>query len=134
MRKVFIIRGLPGSGKSSVAEQLHAVFEDSVLVSADQYMYENGKYVFHVSKLANAHHLCQQDFKRAMAKYTGHIIVDNTNIELRRVKWYADQARRKGYIVISCTIEDFDVDACHRRTKHSVPKEIVAKMARSFQR
>lgn len=135
MRKVFIMRGLPGSGKTTVAEQLYESFPDSsIIVSADKYMYMDGVYKFEESKLAYAHHQCKTDFKRAIDAYIGQVIVDNTNIERRHLKWFVDYAHKRGYIVVTCTIEDFDVDACARRTKHGVPKDIVARMARGFQR
>ena len=41
---VYIIRGLQGSGKSTLAKKIASKSLDSVICSADDYFYKDGKY------------------------------------------------------------------------------------------
>jgi energy-coupling factor transporter ATP-binding protein EcfA2 len=46
MKELFLLRGLPGAGKSTLAESL-----GNMTIEADQYFTYNGKYEFDASKL-----------------------------------------------------------------------------------
>ena len=53
MKKLYIVRGLPGSGKSTFAEAL--VGSDFLVCEADKYFMVDGEYKFDGSKLKDAH-------------------------------------------------------------------------------
>jgi shikimate kinase len=58
---LFIVRGLPGSGKSTIAKQLsYNHFE------ADQYFERDGEYNFIPSEIGNAHQWCRHQVRNAM--------------------------------------------------------------------
>jgi hypothetical protein len=71
---LFILRGLPGSGKSTVASTLGVP-----VASADDFFMEGGEYKFDRFKLPQAHADCQARVKRALSE--GSCAVANTFTE-----------------------------------------------------
>ena len=53
--KLFLVRGLPGAGKSTFVKHLG----DCVHLEADMYFLKNGEYVFNKDELKDAHLWCQ---------------------------------------------------------------------------
>lgn len=58
---LYLIRGIPGSGKSTFAQQLLAAEVVDSVFEADHYFYDvDGRYVFDASKIGEAHSRCQK--------------------------------------------------------------------------
>ncbi len=59
---MFLMRGLPGSGKSTLVNILKRLYSKSVVVcSADNYFLDSqGVYNFNRDKIGEAHRVCQQ--------------------------------------------------------------------------
>lgn len=136
-KTVFILRGLPGSGKSSVADQLATLHEhdrDRVAVcSADAFFMHNGVYSFDASRLGQAHAQCMRDFTRALDQRVERIIIDNTNIKREHWQPYASIAERDGYDVAVITMRTRDAQVCHDRCVHDVPLATIRHMAAEFE-
>jgi predicted kinase len=128
MRSVIVLRGLPGSGKSTVARNLAAQVEGAVIVSADDFWVVNGEYQFDVTRLGAAHGACQAAFKKALTFNTPLVIVDNTNTTPHEIQTYMDMAQNFGYeariVFVPC-----DVDTSVARNTHGVPREAIERMA-----
>ena len=75
-RTLYLVRGLPGSGKSSLARQL----APGQVYSADDLFYElgDGTYAFDPTKLKAAHALCEKRVAQAMAAGVPVVAVANT--------------------------------------------------------
>ena len=87
--KCWILRGYPGSGKSTFAETISKE-ESAVIVSADNFWIDSfGKYNFDASKLKLAHQDCFDKFKEAVLSGR-NVIVDNTNLKYDDAKKYLD--------------------------------------------
>ena len=81
---MIILRGLPGSGKSTIARELETTFPGAVTCSADQFfLSESGEYNFDASLLGEAHKWCQARAEETCREGTNILVVDNTNVK----KW-----------------------------------------------
>jgi len=97
MKKVMIImRGLPGSGKSTKAK---ALAQGGEIFSTDEFFMKEGKYAFDPTKIAEAHAWNQSRVKDALSRGVSPVVVDNTNIMLAHVQPYLEMANQNGYEV-----------------------------------
>lgn len=74
---LYIIRGLPGSGKSTYAK---TNFPLAKQFEADMYFVQNGKYAFNPAKLNAAHKWCQNMVRKALEN-DDDVVVSNTFIQ-----------------------------------------------------
>lgn len=120
---VYILRGVPGCGKSTLAESL--IINGGVICEADHFFYDNdGNYNFDRNKLHQAHNQCQFKFKRSIEEGISPIVVSNTNTKTKDFKFYEELAEESGYIVFSLVIENRHGGV----NKHNVPEETLDRM------
>ncbi len=124
MQHVVILRGAPGSGKSTYAKKKYPNY---TIVSADDYMMENDEYVFHPSKLQDAHNACKREFLHAL-ELGEDIVVDNTNILATNVAFYAEAALAYGAKLDILTLDIRDCEIAANRNIHGVPPHKVQAM------
>lgn len=130
----YIFRGLPGSGKSYLAEKLRVLL-DATIVSADLFFgrYNGGKY--DASQLCLAHAYCMTDFSLALRRGQA-VIVDNTGSRIWEYNKYAQMATAYGYEVriIEMVHESFeDLVRFHQRNQHDVSWPKMLTMAMRWQ-
>lgn len=134
---VYICRGLPGSGKSTKAREMHERFTKqgmtSVIVSSDHFFICPGckEYHWDWEKLRFAHSLCREKFEQALKQDVEAVIVDNTNVSLKEMRPYVMFAQVYGYDVVFVEPETpwaFDVDELVKRNLHGVPREGIERM------
>ena len=99
---LYIVRGVPGSGKSTFAKQLTSnVFE------ADQYFLDSeGNYNFDFTKIKDAHKDCQDNVRSAMQSSISKIAVSNTFTQEWEMADYYQLAKEYGYRVFSLVVEN----------------------------
>lgn len=121
MKKILILlRGLPGAGKTSLAEALGI----RAVCSADDYVTRKGVYNWKPETVGASHDWCQRKCRRFMKKQVDQIIIANTLTSEREMKPYQDLARQFGYMVFSVIVENR-----HGGTNtHDVPESTLEKM------
>lgn len=129
MKKVTIMRGIPGSGKSTW------ICNNTLgkTVSADSwFLREDGSYGFDKEQLPHAHNWCLRQFLAYLYDGVTHIIVDNTNIRVYEIAPFYRLAETFGYNVEIIWLVCDPVKAFQRNI-HGVPIELVKSMAISFE-
>lgn len=132
MKTLFLLRGLPGSGKTTVAELLSRKRKHTVCSADDYFLKEdnhgNTKYVFDGSKLEKAHKSCQIQCQTAMMLKKKKIFVANTFTTEEELKYYYDLAEMFGYMVVSLIVENRH----NGKSIHNVPEKTFKKMKKRF--
>lgn len=133
MKTLILIRGLPGSGKSSLA---HFIWSDYAICEADKFFVgEDGVYRFDASKLKEAHEWCRNEVEirmkdnEANPQYYPEIAVSNTFTQEWEMEPYFELAKRYGYKVFSIIVENRHGS----KSMHGVPDETLDKMEARFQ-
>jgi len=73
MKELFLLRGLPGAGKSTLAKTIGGKHFE-----ADMYFIKDGEYKFEADKLKMAHNWCAIQTQIAMVDDEPIVIVSNT--------------------------------------------------------
>ncbi|CAG5118239.1 unnamed protein product [Candidula unifasciata] len=98
---MFIMRGLSGSGKSSIARMIKSAFKHVVICSADDFFYRpGGIYVFDEALLGAAHETCQKKAKKACLGQVPIVVIDNTNVRRWELRFYTALANSTGYVTV----------------------------------
>jgi predicted kinase len=135
MKKLIIVRGLPGSGKSTLVKDLFLEEDPSdVMISAhccaDDFMVnDEGEYQFVPSKLSLVHQKCQEKARDAMVMGIHLVIVSNTSTQEWEMKPYIKLAEEYGYRMHSIIVENR-----HNGTSiHGVPEDKIQVMKDRFE-
>ena len=125
MRTLYLIRGLPGSGKTTLAKRLtDQVFE------ADQFFEQpDGTYQFDRESIGRAHASCQWNTETAMFAKVPIIAVSNTFTQHWEMQPYIDLATLHGY-----TVQEITMSGPLRPNVHNVPDEAIARMRDRWER
>ena len=122
---LYIVRGVPGSGKTTLAKQLTSnVFE------ADHYFYDNdGNYNFIPSEIKEAHKECQQFVGFAMESGIQKIAVSNTFTQEWEMEPYFELAKKHGFKVFTIIVENRHGG----KNQHGVPEDKIEQMKNRFE-
>lgn len=132
MKKLYIVRGLPGSGKSTFAEAL--VGHDFLVCEADKYFIVDGEYKFDATKLRQAHEWCRNRVETYMKdslvndQFYREIAVSNTFTQEWEMDAYYKLAEQYGYMVFSIIVENRHGGV----NQHGVPADKLEQMKNRF--
>lgn len=135
MKIAILMRGYSGGGKSTKAKELSKKY-DAEICSADDFWNKDGKYVFDVAKLGQAHASCFSKFKKNIDSCK-NVIVDNTNLTTRDVEKYLDYLSGTDYQVCIYEVAHNTLDeAIQYRSEQAdgknVPKDRIEDMYNKF--
>ena len=129
MKQLILLRGLPGSGKSTFAKSLGGIH-----IEADQYFIVKGEYKFDASQLKNAHNYCQSQTRAWMSHNgeqisTDKIIVSNTFTQEWEMDAYFELAEEFGYQGVCLIVENRHGNM----SVHDVPQRKLNEMRNRFE-
>ena len=121
MKNLYLLRGIPGAGKSTLAKQLgDSHFE------TDTFFMVEGEYKFDPTKLRKAHEWCQSQIELAMINNhvtagldNSDIVVSNTFTQAWEMDAYYELAKQYGYRVFSIIVENRHGGV----NQHNVPED-----------
>jgi predicted kinase len=130
---LFLVRGLPGSGKSTFATH---IWNEYAVCEADKFFYDKeGNYNFDPSKIKDAHAWCKNEVETRMKdhqlnpQYYPEIAVSNTFTQEWEMKDYYDLAKKYGYKVVSLIVENRHGG----KNVHGVPEDKLEIMKNRFE-
>tara|TARA_B000000557_G_scaffold77247_1_gene61863 strand:- start:13544 stop:13945 length:402 start_codon:yes stop_codon:yes gene_type:complete len=124
MKTLYIVRGLPGSGKSSLAKKV-----TELVYSADDFFTnKKGEYNFNAKLLGKAHEWCWGKVRDAMFIGAEAVAVANTFTQAWEAEKYYQIAEEYGYsvFVIECQNDFGNV--------HDVPQESIDAMKKRWEK
>jgi NEDD4-binding protein 2 len=128
-KELIIIRGLPGSGKTTLAQKIKG--DTGVILSNNDYFMIDGLYKFISSKLRESHNWNIKRTEDALKTGLSPIIIDNINSKKWEIKKYTDIGLEYGYKII---IEEpdtpwkFDVEELYKKNTRNVPLNVIQKL------
>jgi len=129
---VIIIRGVSGSGKSSLSEDLtnlaYLAGISYEICEADTYFYRNGNYEFNPKLLGEAHKYCRNVFQKAIEDKIDLIIVSNTSTTKSEANFYENLAKDNNYKVISLILENIN----NTKSIHNVPEDVLERQKKNL--
>lgn len=125
MKTLYLLRGVPSSGKTSLAKTLEQYLPNVIAFAADDYHYDDlGNYNWKPENIHKAHTWCQSSVSLAMYEGKDNIIVHNTNTTEKELKPYKDMTSQHGYRIVSLVVEKRH----DNKNNHNVPEDTIEKM------
>jgi predicted kinase len=125
MKNIYLVRGIPGSGKTTFAKTLEGLH-----IEADMYFTdENGVYTFEPTKIKDAHKWCNDLVEEWMREEQDKIVVSNTFTQEWEMENYYKLAEQYGYRVTSIIVENRHNGV----NEHGVPEDKIEIMKNRFE-
>lgn len=125
--KLTLIRGLPGSGKTTMAKAMLMEDPKTCHVETDHYFTDyDGNYNYNATELTDAHEWCQHVTKNNLLENID-VVVSNTFSRRWEMKPYLDMAMELG-----AQVEILETTGEYASV-HNVPKHIIAAMKQRWE-
>jgi len=132
-----ILRGLPGSGKSSLAAKMIKTAHHGVSLSTDEFFIKRGVFTFKPELLGDAHAWNQRRAKDAVKDKMMLVIIDNTNTMAWEMRPYVELGLNNNYkvhIMEPDTAWKFKPKVLALKNSHNVPKQKIEIMLDRYEK
>ncbi len=117
--EIVLIRGLPGSGKSTAAQNMRGYKH----IEADMFLLVDGEYVYDAAKVKAAHDWCVAQAKENLDKGL-NVVISNTFVKL----WELDRYIKLGYRYRIIEMRG------NFKNIHGVPQDRIQSMAKHWEK
>jgi predicted kinase len=127
---MYVMRGLPGSGKTTMARTL-----SKHVYATDDFWMKDGEYVFDKERLKEAHRWNVDRVEDVLKKDISPVVVDNTNLEPCDIKPYLLLAMEYHYSLILVEPETpwkYDVAVLVEKNVHHLGEGVMKKKIKQF--
>ncbi|MEO6305617.1 MAG: hypothetical protein ABIP51_20815 [Bacteroidia bacterium] len=107
-KTILFLRGVSGSGKTSLADFLSVMNDNCVAVCADDYFIKDGVYTFVQEEIGKAHKWCEKKVREYLSDENSFntIIIHNTSTSNHDVEYYKDIAEEYSAKFFSMIVEN----------------------------
>jgi predicted kinase len=130
MPRLIIVRGAPGSGKSTFVKSYIQYLEPQKSYAhfeADMYFEIKGEYLFNPSLLKNAHNWCKEQTEKSMKNLVDCVFVSNTFTKHWEMQAYLNLAKKYNY-----EVNVYYLKSSYQNV-HGVPEEVVQRMISQYE-
>jgi len=132
LKKVYILRGVSGSGKSSFVKKF--LPKNVIIHSTDKFFYKGKRYVFNLKKLSFYHQKNFDNFLENLKKGKKVIVIDNTNLLCEFVRPYIETAKKYGYKVILVDFIPRGREFHYKRNIHNIPLKVISNQIKNYKK
>lgn len=125
MRLLTLVRGLPGSGKSTMAKAI-AMDTGAIHLEADMYFVKDGEYKFDPMQIKFAHEWCQAQALKALMD-NRNVVVSNTFVKKWEMQAYFAMASAE--VAEVCVL----IANGNYGNVHGVPEEVIERMRANWE-
>ena len=134
MKIAIILRGVPGSGKTSFIDLMRKFSDEVSVHSVDDLHVDNvGNFLWDEENEERYYTLNFADFVRSCAEEIPLVVCDCINIQVENFQKYVNIAKQFGYFVYVVTPDPPSINQSAKRNKHHVSSEQAREMYKRWE-
>ena len=125
------MRGLPGSGKSTVAKKIAG--DKGVILTIDKYIVQQAPSILLEDKAKDIYESIFKEFEQEIAKGTELIVIDNVNLREWEFAAFVHKAQKEHYFVGVVSLPHPDIKQAVTRSTYDVNEDTITTMMNKWE-